>query len=142
MMLKVIAAAALVLIAVPAAAQGARPVPVPCERACMGNLAGQLLDALAAHDASRLPLAPTARYTELGPAMGFDNGLWQTASKVGAYRHVIADPASGQFGVFATLDEQGHGVTLGARVRIELGWITEVEVVTYRVGAGAARSWC
>jgi hypothetical protein len=123
--------------AAPAQAE-AKSALVPCERACMEDLAGTLLEALAAHDASRLPLAPGARYTEIGQEMGFDNGLWQTASKVGAYRHVIADPASGQFGVFATLDEQGHGVTLGARVRLEHGLITEVEVVTYRVGAGPA----
>ena len=135
-MLKTIAAAALALLAVPAAATEA--LPVPCERPCMEDLAGRLLDAFAAHDATRLPLAPDARYTEIGQEMGFDNGLWQTASKVGAYRHVIADPASGQFGIFATLDEQGHGVTLAARVRLELGLIKEVEVVTYRVGAGPA----
>ncbi len=136
-MLKTIAAAFLALAAVPAAAEPA-PAALPCERACMEDLAGKLLDALAAHDAARLPLAPGARYTEIGQAMGFDNGLWRTASAVGAYRHVIADPASGQFGVFATLDEQGHGVTLAARVRLELGLISEVEVVTYRVGAGPA----
>src|SRR5688500_18773339 len=136
-MLRSFFALTLALAAVPAAAQ-ADPAPVPCERACMEDLAGELLDAFAAHDAGRLPLAPGARYTELGQAMGFDNGLWQTASRVGAYRHVIADPASGQFGVFATLDEQGHGVTLGARVRLEHGLIREVEVVTYRVGAGPA----
>jgi len=128
---------ALALVAAPAAAQ-ADPVPLPCERACMESLAGMLLQAFQAHDAERLPLAPRARYTELGQEMGFDNGLWRTASQIGAYRHVIADPASGQFGVFATLDEQGHGVTLAARVKLELGMITEVEVVTYRVGAGPA----
>jgi hypothetical protein len=100
--------------------------------------AGWILFQMAAHDALSLPLAPSARYTENGQEMGFDNGLWQTAGKVGAYRHVIADPATGQFGVFATLDEQGHGVTLGARVKIEHGLISEVEVVTYRVGAGPA----
>ena len=136
-MLRPLFAMILLLASVPAAAQ-ADPVPLPCERACMEALAGTLLEAFAAHDAERLPLAPNARYTELGQEMGFDNGLWQTASKVGAYRHVIADPASGQFGVFATLDEQGHGVTLGARVKLELGMISEVEVVTYRVGAGPA----
>ena len=132
-----LSAVGLACCAVPAAAQSAA-VPVPCERACMEELAGDVLEAMAAHDASRLPLAPDARYTEIGQDMGFDNGLWQTASQVGAYRHVIADPASGQFGLFATLDEQGHGVTLGARVKLEFGLISEIEVVTYRVGAGPA----
>jgi hypothetical protein len=130
----------LTLSAAPVLAQSAQPqpAPIPCERACMEDLATRVLDAMVAHDATRLPLAPDARYTEIGQAMGFDNGLWQTASKVGTYRHVLADPESGQFGLFATLDENGHGVTLGARVKLHLGLIQEVEVVTYRVGAGPA----
>jgi len=134
MFARLIAAFAL-LLAAPAAAE---PVKLPCERACMEDLAGKVLSALAAHDAKSLPLARAARYTENGQAMGFDNGLWQTASKVGAYRHVFADPASGQFGVFSTMDENGHGLVLGMRVRLELGLITEVELVTYRTGAGPA----
>ncbi|MEO6389163.1 MAG: hypothetical protein ABIT16_03300 [Croceibacterium sp.] len=128
--------AAALLSAAPAAAQTS--LPIPCERACMEQLAGQFLTALTSRDASRLPLAPDARYTENGQAMGFNNGLWQTASKVGAYRHVFADPQGGQIGLFATIDENGHGVTLGTRIRLEQGQITEVELVTYRVGAGPA----
>lgn len=135
MLARLIAAAAL-LLAAPAAAAG--PVKLPCERACMEDLAGKVLGALAARDASALPLAKAARYTENGQEMGFDNGLWRTASKVGAYRHVFADPASGQFGVFSTMDENGHGLTLGMRVKLELGLIAEVELVAYRTGAGPA----
>lgn len=127
----------LMLSSAPAAAQ-AQPVAVPCARACMEDLADRFLRAMAARDASSLPLAPGARYTENGQEMGFDNGLWQTASEVGTYRHVFADPATGQLGFFATLDENGHGLTMGTRIRLELGQISEVEVVTYRVGAGPA----
>lgn len=136
MLARVIATTAALLFAAPVAA--AEPVKLPCERACMEDLAGKVLTALAAHDAASLPLAKHARYTENGQEMGFDNGLWQTASKVGAYRHVFADPASGQFGTFATMDENGHGLVLGVRVRLELGLISEVELVTYRTGAGPA----
>jgi hypothetical protein len=123
----------------PAMAQpAATAVSIPCERACMEGLAGKVLAALAAHDAKSLPLARNASYTENGQEMGFDNGLWQTMSKVGAYRHVFADPASGQFGVFATMDENGHGLVLGMRVRLDLGLISEIELITYRTGAGPA----
>jgi hypothetical protein len=135
-MLRVKAAAMLAVVAIPASAQTS--VPVPCERACMEDLAGKFLEALAARDARRLPLAEGARYTENGQAMGFDNGLWQTASKVGAYRHVFADPASGQLGLFATMDENGRGLTMGTRIRLDRGLITEVELVTYRTGSGPA----
>jgi hypothetical protein len=137
MLARLIAVFALVA-AAPATAQHVQPVPVPCERACMEELAGRFLDAMAARDADALPLASSARYTENGQDMGFDNGLWQTASKVGAYRHVIADPASGQFGLYATMDENGRGLTMGVRIRLELGLITEVELVAYRTGSGPA----
>jgi len=133
---RLIATIAALMLAVPAAAQ--QPVPVPCERACMEDLAGKFLAALAARDSSRLPLAPDARYTENGQAMSFANGLWQTASKVGAYRHVFADPASGQIGLYSTMDENGRGLTLGTRIRLENGLISEVELVTYRTGSGPA----
>ena len=138
-------ALATLLIAAPAAAQPAQVVPLPCERACMEDLAGKFLAALAARDAATLPLAANARYTENGQAMGFNNGLWQTASRVGAYRHVFADPASGQFGLFATLDENGRGLTMGVRIKLAptnepgpYGQISEVELVTYRTGSGPA----
>jgi hypothetical protein len=146
-MLRTISAVTLTLASAALIAAPATPTPppvpaprvdVPCQRDCMEYWASWLLSQMTAHDAEALPLAPGARYTENGQEMGFDNGLWRTARNVGAYRHVIADPASGQFGVFATLDEQGHGVTLGARVKLEHGLISEVEVVTYRVGAGPA----
>lgn len=130
-----LALAPLALSAAPAAQEAA---PVPCERACMEQVADSFLQALAARDATRLPLAANARYTENGQAMGFDNGLWQTASEVGAYRHVFADPASGQFGLFTTLDENGRGVTMGTRIRLHLGEIVEVENVLYRTGSGPA----
>jgi hypothetical protein len=102
MLIRLIAAAAALLMAKPAAAAD---VPIPCERACMETIAEQVLQAMVAHDSSRLPLA---RDSQTGQQMGFHNGLWRTASKVGAYRHVFADPASGQIGVFATLDENGR----------------------------------
>lgn len=131
-------------LASPAQAQAQTPlapktaVEVPCERACMEELAGRFLTGLAGRTAGHLPLSLHARYTENGQAMGFDNGLWQTASKLGAYRQVIADPDSGQFGVIATMDENGRGLTLAARVKLHLGLIDEVELVTYRTGAGPA----
>jgi hypothetical protein len=143
MLLRLIAAAVALFMAVPAAAvpPDATPMPfqIPCQRSCLEDVAARVLAALAKHDAyGSLPLAPTVRYTENGQEMSLDNGLWQTASKVGAYRHVFADPASGQLGVFSTMDENGHGLVLGVRVRLELGLISEVELVTYRTGAGPA----
>lgn len=121
-----------------AAAPPATPIAIPCQRACMEQVADQVLAALGARNAARLPLAPHARYTEMGQEMGFDNGLWRTASDVGAYRHVIADPATGQIGVFATMKENGNPFVMGLRIRVTLGRIAEVEAILYRKGSGPA----
>lgn len=112
--------------------------PVPCERSCMEGVADAFLTAMATRNATALPLAEEARYTENGQEMGFDNGLWQTATEVGAYRHIFADPASGQLGFFSTMSENGVGLTMGTRIKLELGRIAEVELVTYRTGSGPA----
>lgn len=41
-------------------------------------------------------------------------------------------------GRFFTMDENGHGMATGVRGRLELGRVSEVELVTHGVGAGGA----
>ncbi len=113
-------------------------VKLPCERACMEDLADRFMKALAAHDPQSLPLAGTVRYTEMGQELELGDGLWGTASAVGAYRHVFADPAGGQIGMFATMKENGKPFVMGARLKLELGRITEIEIALYRSGSGPA----
>ncbi|MDB5718281.1 MAG: hypothetical protein JWM38_1708 [Sphingomonas bacterium] len=135
-------AAAALSSAAPAPAQTAArpqsPIAVPCERACMERVVDQFLKAMAAHDAKSLPLADNARYTEMGQEMGFDDGLWRTASAVGGYRHVLADPATGQMAFFATMKENGRSFVMGGRLKLEIGRIAEAEVILYRTGSGPA----
>jgi len=119
-------------------ANGAQPVAMPCTRACMEDLADRFLKALATHDPQGLPLAGTVRYTEMGQEIDLGDGLWGTASDVGGYRHVFVDPAAGQIGMFATMKENGRPFVMGARLKVELGRITEIETVLYRSGTGPA----
>jgi hypothetical protein len=104
----------------------------------MEAMAQRFLTAMASHDAASLPLAKNARYTEQGQEMGFDDGMWRTMSDVGAYRHVFADPASNQLGLFATMKENGRPLVMGARLKLDKGRIAEAEVVVYRSGSGPA----
>lgn len=121
-----------------APANAVPPVALPCERACMEDLVERFLRALATHDPQSLPLAGTVRYTEMGQELALGDGLWGTASDVGAYRHVFADPATGQIGFFATMKENGKPFVMGGRLKVEIGRITEMEVVLYRSGTGPA----
>ncbi|MBO9575027.1 MAG: hypothetical protein J7494_04775 [Sphingobium sp.] len=113
-------------------------VPLPCIRACMEDVADRFMKALASHNPQSLPLAGTVRYTEMGQELDLGDGLWGTSSDVGGYRHIFADPATGQVAMFATMKENGKPFVMGARLKLELGRITEIEVVLYRSGSGPA----
>lgn len=47
-----------------------------CGRACLEGFVNQYLDALAAHDPSKLPLTKNARYTENGQELKLGDGMW------------------------------------------------------------------
>lgn len=113
-------------------------VKLPCERDCMEQLVDRFLEALANHSPLNLPLAHDVRYTEMGQELTIGDGLWATASHVGAYRNVFADPATGQVGFFATMKENGKPFVMGARLKVEIGRISEMEVILYRSGSGPA----
>ena len=139
-------AAALALLAAAvgskAAAQAA-DVPLDCNRACYAQLMDRYLDALVAHDPSRLPFAPNVKYTELGQRMDVGDGFWRTASGIGHYRQLAIDPVSGQVAFEGVLLE-GKGKAQGPllasiRLRVLDGKITEAETVVYR--KGAAPGW-
>ena len=118
----------------------AADVPVACNRACYEGLVDRYLDAVVAHDPSRLPLSRTVRYTELGQPMAVGDGFWNTASGIGGYKHYFVDPEAGQVGFYGTMKEGSNGALLlmALRLRVELGKITEIETSYYRKGAGPA----
>jgi hypothetical protein len=112
------------------------PISIDCDRACLENLATQYLEALVAHDPSRLPLAKDVKYTENDQVMDIGDGFWGTASQLGGYRHCFSDPVSEQIGCMLTMHEADHMLIMGMRLRVELGRITEVETTYYRQGGG------
>jgi hypothetical protein len=62
-----------------------------CDRACLGGMMTQYVDALVAHDASRLPLAEDARFVEDSKAVKLGDGLWKTVSSKGQFRQDYLD---------------------------------------------------
>jgi hypothetical protein len=50
---------------------------------CLQGFVDQYLSALVAHDASRLPLAKNARYTENGQTLELNDGMWRVATVLG-----------------------------------------------------------
>ena len=139
------AAAALLCLAAAGAAgtQAARADPIPigieCDRACLQGMVDQVLAAMVAHDARRLPLAADIRYTENGQQLALNDGFWGTATAEGAYTHYFLDPRTEQAAFFGVLKENGtNNVILAMRIKLEGRKISEIEAVFSRTGLGTA----
>jgi hypothetical protein len=135
--------AALTLGLIGAAPQTAKADPIPvgveCDRTCLQGMVDQVLAAMVAHDAKRLPLAADVRYTENGQELALTDGFWGTATAPGAYRHYFLDPRSQQAAVFATMKENGTNTDIvGMRIKLEGKKISEIEAVFSRTGLGTA----
>jgi len=79
-----------------AAAQGAA-----CDRTCLLGTADAYIAALVAHDASKAPMAPGAKFTEQSKVLKVgEEGLWKSAmSGPTSFKIPVPDPVSGQVGV-------------------------------------------
>jgi hypothetical protein len=121
-----------------AAAQGGGA----CDRECLIGIAEGYLDALAAKDLSKVPLAgPAIKYTENGQRLRLGDGLWNSISARGTYKLHIADTTQGQIATISTMREAGIPVTLVVRLKVDKRRITEIETMVSRgeKGEGASR---
>ena len=125
--LAVLAAMALPL---PAAAQAQSQ---QCDRACLGDLVTQYIDALVARDASALPLADKVRFTENGQEREFGTGAWETVTGKGTFRHDYLDTAKQVAAAHVELREGEIPVLYSLALHVEGGKIAGVESIVHRV---------
>jgi len=130
-----IAALAATAFAVPLRAS-LGPIPIKCDRACLEKVMADYLAAVVAHDPKRLPLSADVKYTENAQVVEVGDGFWKTAQGRGNYTHYFADPEFGQVAFMGTMMEAGAPLLMSARLRIELGRITEIETVYFKPGGG------
>ena len=128
------AAASFVVAAGSAQAQSGR-----CDRTCLEGLISTYLTALAAHEPGRLTVAPGIRYAENDQLLPLGSGEWQIAGSPGKYRHVFADPESGQVAAITTITEHGVRVIYVVRLKLDRNKISEIETQITRDSPGAAR---
>lgn len=125
--------AAIALCTIAGSASAAEPA---CDRACLEGFVNQYLAALAAGDPGKLPLAKNARYIENGQELKLGDGMWGVTVTLGHYELYFADPQAGRVGYFGTIQENGHPVILGLRLKIECPKISEMEVLALRKTTG------
>jgi len=112
----------------------------PCDRACLQSFVTRYIEALAARDPSRLPLAPDARFTENGAAIPLGEGLWFGVSAVGeGYRSDYVDTEAGQVAAHVDFVENGQAGLMSLRLKVEGGAIAEIETVLNRGARLAGR---
>jgi hypothetical protein len=103
-----------------------------CDRKCLNGLVDAYRAALIEHDASHLPLAAGARYTENAQDLKIGDGLWGTLTGWGGYKLYIDDPEDGAVAYVGVTDEAGMSGLLVTRLRVVNRKITEIETVITR----------
>jgi len=115
-----------------AAARPAAAASDGCDRACLDGFVDQYLNALVAHDPSKLPLAKNVKFTEDGVRLKPGDGLWATATGLGTYRLDFAEPEAGGAGAYAVIQENGTPAILWLRLKVVKHEITEIETLVAR----------
>lgn len=104
-----------------------------CDRQCLAGFMASYLEALVAHDASRLPVTKNVKYTENGVRLNLGDGLWQTASAMPTYRVDVIDEEAEQVGLLGRIDENGNNNWFSARLKVEKGErVSQIETLIVR----------
>jgi hypothetical protein len=102
-----------------------------CDRACLTRAADAWFAAIAAHDPSKAPIAPNARYTEQTKETPIGEGLWKTATEAPTtFKIIVADPVSSQVGGIVMMKDADKPLQVGFRLKVVAGRITEAEHLT------------
>jgi hypothetical protein len=154
-MSKLAASLAVVALAAPCASASAQTI---CDRACLQNIADTYVAALVAHDPSKAPMAPDAKFTEQTKVLNVGEGLWKSAvAGPTTFKIPVADPVSGQIGeilmmkasaaAFPAPPARGGApvadpnapadIQLALRLKVVNRKITEAEHVIARIAAPA-----
>lgn len=98
-----------------------------CDRACLGTVLDEYLNAVVQHQPALAPLVVGVRQTEnaINVAPGF--GVWQSVTALGDVQRRYFDPVSGQAAYYGSVEEKDGTALVTARIRVEHHRITEAE---------------
>lgn len=104
-----------------------------CDRACLGGLVTQYVDALVARDPSALPLAEKVRFTENGSTQELGKGAWETITSKATFRHDYLDTAKQVAAAHVELREGDNPVLYSLALHVEDGKIAGIESLVHRL---------
>ena len=120
------------VVAVGLSAPAAAQTRVACDRACLTGWLDRYLEALVAHEPSRLSLARTVKFTENGQRLELGDGLWHTITGKGSYRREMADVEARQAVLMGTIREADTPTILVLRLAVVDQQIAEIETLVIR----------
>ncbi len=123
---------AICVIGVLSAAVTSYGASIPCDRACLENIAYKYLEAMVAHDASKGPFAKGVIFTENTIKLPLTEGLWFTSSGLGDFHINICDLREGQVAWVGSVMEHDKPVILSLRLKVVNRLITEAESIVIR----------
>jgi len=109
-----------------------------CDRACLTGILDQYLNAMAANDSTKAPLAANIKYTENAARLPLNEGLWFTAAGLTDYRVVLADPQGSAAAFIGVVTEHmppgqpPRDTILALRIKVAGKKISEAEAVVVR----------
>jgi len=107
-----------------------------CDRACLTGMMTQFIDALVAHDPSKLPLADGARYTEDSRNARLGDGIWKSVTANGGFRQDYIDTPKQVAAAHVLLRENETQVLYSVLLHVANMKIAGIETLVQRVGAG------
>jgi hypothetical protein len=106
-----------------------------CDRACMTGLLTQYIDAVVAHDPSKLPLTPNGRFTEDMQELKLGEGLWKTATRKGDFRQDYIDLRRQIAATHVQLFEAESTILYSVVLRVTDRKISGIETLVDRITA-------
>jgi hypothetical protein len=139
-----------------AAASAGTGQSASCDRTCLQNIADAYLASLVAHEPSKAPMAPNAKFTEQSKVLNVGEGLWKSAvAGPTTFKLPVADTVSGQIGEILMMKASGSAfpapagrgapaesdpnapvdIQLAVRLKVVNKQITEAEHLIARIAA-------
>ena len=104
-----------------------------CDRACLKGMITSYVDAMVAHDPTRLPVAANARFTEDSQDLKLGEGLWKTVTKKGDFRQDYIDTRKQIAASHVMVFEENATVLYSVVLRVSDQKITGIETLVDRI---------
>jgi SnoaL-like domain len=104
-----------------------------CNRSCLAGLITQYVDALVAHDATRLPLTSDVRFTEDSKDLALGEGLWKTVTAKGPFRQDYLDVRKQIAAAHVVVMEEKIPVLYSVLLHVQEKKIAGIETLVQRI---------